>query len=283
MRGGFVALDFETTGLSARGGDRIIELAALRFEGGAIVERLVSFVDPGFPIPAHISSITGISSAMVRGAPRACDVLPALVEFIGEDVVVAHNASFDAGFLAAECGRSRVEWNEADRVACTMKLARRIVPGLGSYKLASVASSVGVRFDGQAHRAEADARVAGLVMEQLAMRLAARFRLAEIDPGLLVAVGSGRAADLERLVIAYGSGREARGGRVGGQTRSRTKRHEAPAATATPPGASAPGVALPVVPTARLYKEGDEHKRAQTESTPAGRPGWKWIKWLNGR
>ena len=88
-----VMLDFETTGLSPEGGDRITEVAALRIAGGQVVERYVSLVNCGVRVPSFITQLTGITQAMVDGAPPAAEVVPSLLDFIGGDVLAAHNAS----------------------------------------------------------------------------------------------------------------------------------------------------------------------------------------------
>ena len=97
-----VMLDFETTGLSPDAGDRITEVAALRIADGRIVERFVSLVNCGVWVPPFITELTGITQAMVDAAPPVDEVVPALIDFIGDDVLAAHNASFDDKFLRAE-------------------------------------------------------------------------------------------------------------------------------------------------------------------------------------
>ncbi|MGB5103408.1 MAG: 3'-5' exonuclease [Steroidobacteraceae bacterium] len=125
-----VVLDCETTGLSPRS-DRITEVAALRIVGARVVERYILLVNAGVRIPAHITSLTGITDEMIATAPRANDVIHALVDFIASDLVVAHNASFDYGFLSAECFTARI-LNRSFQLLCTMRLARRLLPGCSS-------------------------------------------------------------------------------------------------------------------------------------------------------
>ena len=179
-----VVLDFETTGLSPRGGDRITEVAALRVRDGRVVERYVTLVSAGVRIPSFITGLTGITNAMVAAAPPATRVIRELVDFLADDLVVAHNASFDHGFLVAECDYAGLRAREY-RTLCTMRLARRLTPGLGSYKLSVVAEHLGVTYGGAAHRAEADAQVAADVLHQIADRVVAQHRLSTVDPELL--------------------------------------------------------------------------------------------------
>jgi DNA polymerase-3 subunit epsilon len=190
-----VVLDFETTGLSPRGGDRITEVAALRVRDGRVVERYVTLVNAGVRIPSFITGLTGITNAMVAAAPPAQRVVRELVDFLADDLVVAHNAGFDHGFLRAECAHAGLSDRDY-RTLCTMRLARRLAPGLGSYKLSVVAEHLGVSYGGAAHRAEADAQVAADVLHTIAGRLVARHRLSTLDPELLRAVTSWPARDV---------------------------------------------------------------------------------------
>ena len=135
-----VVLDFETTGLSPRGGDRITEVAALRVRDGRVVDRYVTLVNAGVRIPSFITQLTGITNAMVASAPPVTRVIRELVDFLADDLVVAHNAGFDHGFLRAECARAGLADRDY-RMLCTMRLARRLTPGLGSYRLSVVANA----------------------------------------------------------------------------------------------------------------------------------------------
>ena len=178
-----VVLDFETTGLSP-GSDRITEVAALRVVGTRVVDRYVTLVNAGVRIPAHITSLTGITNDMIATAPRATDVVRALADFIATDLVVAHNASFDRGFLEAECVKAHI-FNRSFDTLCTMRLARRLMPGFRSYKLSSVATCLGVSRSGSAHRAESDARVTAEVLVALTRKVAVDHGATAIDPYLL--------------------------------------------------------------------------------------------------
>lgn len=168
LRDAIVVLDFETTGMSPDSGARITEVAALRVQDGRICERFVSLVNCGVRIPPFISQLTGISQAMVRRAPPAEDVVPRLLQFIGQDSLLAHNASFDAKFLQAEAELQQLQAQHA-RLLCSLKLSRRLLPGLRSYALGALAEHCQLRFSGRAHRAEADAEVtAGLLLHLVA-------------------------------------------------------------------------------------------------------------------
>lgn len=179
-----VMLDFETTGLSPAAGDRITEVAALRIVNGRIVDRFVSLVNCNIRIPSFITQFTGITQSMVNGAPPASVVVPELLRFIGTDALSAHNASFDAKFLLAESDRIGLSPSHAQLI-CSLKLSRRVFPGMASYKLSTLASALGIRFNGTAHRAEADAEVSANLLIHIAEHLGRTYRFASIDPGLL--------------------------------------------------------------------------------------------------
>ena len=179
-----VVLDFETTGLSPRGGDRITEVAALRVRDGKVVDRYVTLVNAGVRIPSFITHLTGITNDMVATAPPVKRVMRELVAFLEDDLVVAHNAGFDHGFLRAECDHAGLSARD-HRMLCTMRLARRLTPGLHSYKLSLLAAHLGVTYGGAAHRAEADAQVAADVLHRIAGGVLERHRLSTLDPELL--------------------------------------------------------------------------------------------------
>jgi len=182
-----VMLDFETTGLSPAMGDRITEVAALRICGGRIVERYVSLVNCNVRVPAFITHLTGISQAMVDRAPPVAEVVPQLLDFIGADALSAHNASFDNKFLQAESERLNLAPGHTQLI-CSLKLSRRVFPQLGSYKLGAIAASLGLRFNGNAHRAEADAEVSANLLLHIGAHLRKTYSIAAIEPHLFASV-----------------------------------------------------------------------------------------------
>lgn len=194
-----VMLDFETTGLSPAQGDRITEVAALRIVGGEVVERYVSLVNCGVRIPSFITGLTGITQAMVDRAPPAAEVVPALLAFIGTDPLSAHNASFDAKFLLAEAERLDLLPRHAALV-CSLKLARRVFPELGSYKLGQLSGALGIRFRSAAHRAEADAEVAAQLLIHIGQHLRAAYGIRQVDAELLVSVNKLAAAKVPQFL-----------------------------------------------------------------------------------
>jgi DNA polymerase-3 subunit epsilon len=203
-----VMLDFETTGLSPAMGDRITEVAALRIIGGQVTERYVSLVNCGARIPSFIASLTGISQAMVDSAPPVARVVPELLDFIGADALSAHNASFDEKFLKAESARLGRACGHAHLV-CSLKLSRRVFPGLTSYKLGQLSGQLGIAFKSRAHRAEADAEVAAEVLIHIGRHLGASYGLGRVEPALLASLNKLSAAKVPVYLGKYAAGQAA--------------------------------------------------------------------------
>ncbi len=166
----FVVLDLETTGGSARR-DAITEVGAVKVRGGQRVGELGTLVDPGTSIPAGIARLTGITTAMVGGAPPLPAVLPSVLEFLSGAVLVAHNAPFDAGFLRAACERLDRPWPRPP-VLCTARLARAVLPRseCPSVRLGALAAHFGCATEPN-HRALTDARATVEVLHHLLERI----------------------------------------------------------------------------------------------------------------
>lgn len=188
-----VMIDFETTGLSPALGDRITEVAALRIVGGVVTERYVTLVNCGVRIPSFVTALTGISQSMVNNAPPVSRVLPRLLDFIGDDVLAAHNASFDSKFLLAESLRQGLSPRHGGLI-CSLKLARRMLPGQVSYKLGRLAHALNITYRGAAHRAEADAEVSTRLLLHIGDSLRDQYRCESIAPSLLEAINRQSAA-----------------------------------------------------------------------------------------
>lgn len=165
-----VVLDFETTGLSTQV-DRATEVAAVMFRDGRIVDQYQTLINAGVPLSPMVTQLTGITTAMLRGAPRPEEVFRRLREFIGAVPVVAHNASFDYGVYRAELARADLR-REPEPFLCTKLLSRRVLPGRSSYSLSPLAAELNVRYRSAAHRALADAEVCAQVLHALCVRIA---------------------------------------------------------------------------------------------------------------
>ncbi|RZS89543.1 DNA polymerase-3 subunit epsilon [Motilibacter rhizosphaerae] len=168
----FVVVDLETTGGSPAAGARITEVGAVKVRGGVRVAEFHSLVDPGCEVPPFIAVLTGITSAMLLGAPRIASVLPAFLDWCGRDaVLVAHNAPFDVGFLKAAAQEEGLEW-PGFRVVDTARLARALVTRdeTPDCRLSSLARFFGASTTPN-HRALDDARATVDVLHGILERL----------------------------------------------------------------------------------------------------------------
>lgn len=152
----FVAFDLETTGLTA-GLDKIVEISGIKFQNRVTFSTFDTLVDPEIPIPAEITRINGISDKMVHGKPTIENVIPHFLDFIRGCVLVAHNASFDIGFLNAVLKNQNLPQINQSLVD-TLTLARRTIPNQPNYKLQTLAAFFKID-PGNAHRAKDDAAV----------------------------------------------------------------------------------------------------------------------------
>lgn len=163
----FIAIDFETTGLSPYS-DRIIEVGAVIFENGAIVDRMDRLINPGFSIPESAQRVNHISNEMVKDAPNETAVIRELMDFIGDAIVgttflCAHNASFDSKFL--EMALERNGYDASIKFLDTLTLSKKVLY-FDNYKQETLADHFGI-VNSNSHRAVADAETCGLIMVNL--------------------------------------------------------------------------------------------------------------------
>ncbi len=151
--GPIVVLDFESTGLNTAKA-RIIEVGAVKLVEGTITETFQELVDPEEALPPKITEITGITDANLQGQPKAAEVLPRLLAFIGDAPIAAHNAAFDANLLRSELKRLGLRYTGP--VLDTLVYARKLYPKLKSYRLGALCKHLGVSLK-NAHRAVHDA------------------------------------------------------------------------------------------------------------------------------
>ena len=154
----FIIFDVETTGLSPRWGDRIIEIAALKVKDLKPVGEFYSFVDPQREISFGAFQVNGITSEMLMGAPTSEEILSRLLKFIGRAALVGHNIKFDLSFLCYELSLMGKWLREETVVIDTLKMARGLLPHLSRYPLWFIADSLGITRK-QEHRAMADVKL----------------------------------------------------------------------------------------------------------------------------
>jgi DNA polymerase III subunit epsilon len=160
-------VDVETTGGTACN-SRIIEISVLQasLKDGILFQK-TDLINPGVPIPAMITRITGITSKMVASAPSAAEVLPQYWPFLSSHVLTAHNLAFDYGFIKAEYRRLGQFFDRPiSQQLCTVKLARLMLADLPSRRLSDLVQHFGFSV-GQSHRAEADTMACWLLAQRL--------------------------------------------------------------------------------------------------------------------
>ena len=163
----YVAFDLETTGLYRR--DTIIEIGAVRMKQGVEIDRFQTFVDPGCRLHPRTVELTGITDEMLHGAPKLEEVMPKFLEFIGDRVLVAHNASFDMNFVRRACQDLGLTFTNTS--LDTLVLSQNLLTHLGRYRLDIVAKEFDLA-DFNHHRAGDDALVCGRIAARLFEKLA---------------------------------------------------------------------------------------------------------------
>ena len=166
----YVVFDLETTGFSPIK-DKIIEIGAVKVENGVITDKFSTFVNPKVPIPFEITNLTGITDDMVMEAPDIETILPQFLEFVGDAVLVAHNASFDVSFIEQNCRYQDItpDFTSVDTVA----MARILLPTLSKFKFNVVANALHISLENH-HRAVDDAGATAEIFVKFVEMLRAR-------------------------------------------------------------------------------------------------------------
>lgn len=183
----FAVIDFETTG-RAPGIDRPTEVAISILFDDEVVDSFCELMNPGIPIPYRIQELTGITKAMVKNAPPVGEVMRMAAKFVGKRPLVAHNAVFDGGFWRAELSKLRL--SHSNPFLCTLKLARRAYPELGSYSLEVLRDELGLRSSGRAHRAAADVGVTVELLKRIKEDISIEHGIRSVSSELLFQVQS---------------------------------------------------------------------------------------------
>ena len=156
----YVVFDLETTGLSPKHAE-IIEIGAVRVAEGKVIEKFQTYVKPYGPIPPMITELTGITEAMTKDAPCIEDALPKFLSFIGDDILFAHNSSFDCRFIGTAC--LLLGYDPRNEVRDSLTLARRYIKS-ENYKLETLKNLLGIKR--RSHNAVDDCIVTYEVIEE---------------------------------------------------------------------------------------------------------------------
>ncbi|MFM8849851.1 MAG: exonuclease domain-containing protein [Cytophagales bacterium] len=162
----YAIVDIETTGGYADN-HRITEIAIYHYDGHRITEKFRTLLNPGRSVPQFITGLTGITSKMVSEAPEFSEMAEEILLHLKDRVFVAHNAHFDYSFVKKEF--ESVGYNFQSKKLCTVRLARKIIPGLESYSLGRLAESLGIKIPDR-HRASGDAHATAKIFEILLKR-----------------------------------------------------------------------------------------------------------------
>ena len=179
LDGTFVVFDIETTGFSPVA-NRIIEIGAVKVDKGQVVDRFSVFVNPEVPIPFEIEKLTGINDSMVMEAETIETILPQFLDFVGDAVLVAHNANFDVSFIKENAKRQQlpVDFTYVD----TVGIARMLLTGQAKYTLDAVAKTLKISLENH-HRAVDDAECTAEIFMKFIEMLAKEevYTLAEMN------------------------------------------------------------------------------------------------------
>ena len=145
----YCVLDIETTGLAFRT-EKITEIGIMKYKNGEVIDEFECFVNPEKPIPEEVVNITHITDDMVKDAETIDKVMPKVLEFVGDSVLVAHNADFDIGFIKYNCAQLGLSLNNT--YIDTLRLAKVLFPDYKKYKLGMIAENLGITVE-VAHRA----------------------------------------------------------------------------------------------------------------------------------
>ena len=145
----YCVLDLETTGFSFRT-EKITEIGIMKVKNHEVIDEFSTFVNPQKPIPQRVVEVTNITDEMVKDAPTIEEVLPKVLEFVGDSVLVAHNADFDIGFLKHNCAELGLKLGNT--YLDTLRLAKDLFPEYKKYKLGIIAENLGIKVE-VAHRA----------------------------------------------------------------------------------------------------------------------------------
>ena len=175
----YCVLDIETTGIS-RYTEKITEFGIMKVKNGEVIDTFECFVNPEKPIPQRVVEVTNITDDMVKDAETIDKVMPKVIEFVGDGIIVAHNANFDVGFIKYNAEKLGLEFSNT--YIDTLALAKELFPDFKRYKLGIIAEKLGIKVD-VAHRALADVETLVAVFNVMLQNLREKeiFDLKDLD------------------------------------------------------------------------------------------------------
>jgi len=203
----FVIFDTETTGLDPSSGDRIVELAALKFKGLERISEFQALVNPGKPVSEAAFAVNKISAEMLKDASQPEEVIPKFIDFIRGSCLSSYNAGFDLEFLNNEFKILELPQLKDILIIDVLKMAKRLMPGLERYALWFVADTLGIKTK-QQHRAFSDVELTLAVFNRLKDMLKAKkitdfnkfIGLFSIDPVLLENINNQKISQIQEAM-----------------------------------------------------------------------------------
>lgn len=203
----FTIFDTETTGLDPAAGDRIVEIAALRFKGPEKISEFQTLINPGRPVSEAAFAVNKISAEMLQGAPLPAEALTQFVNFIQGSCLCSYNAGFDLEFLHNELKILGLPSLKEILVIDALKMAKKLMPGLERYALWFVSEALGIKTK-QQHRAFSDVELTLAVFNKLKEMLRAKkitdfkklIGLFSIDPLLLENINNQKVAQIQEAM-----------------------------------------------------------------------------------
>jgi len=162
----YTVVDIETTGNGYKG-SKITEISIFVFDGKVVVDEFTTLVNPEQNIPTFITNLTGITNAMVRNAPKFYEIAKKIEELTKDTIFVAHNVNFDYNIIHEEFKNLGFDFKR--KKLCTVRLTRKIIPGLNSYSLGNICTSENIPINGR-HRAKGDAEATTELFRRLIER-----------------------------------------------------------------------------------------------------------------
>ena len=282
--GRYAVIDFETTGLTARGGDRAIEIGAVFVENGRILDEYQSFIDPGVRVPGNITRLTGISNDMVRGAPPPEVVFPEVSQFVSKSALVAHNAAFDRAFWNHE--QNRLGRKGEARFLCTMLMARRLYPWVQNHKLATLTEAHQLPTNGRHHRALADSSVTAHLLLRMIKDLDELYPEEQVDSRFLARYQKRRKIDVRskpRPRRRATAARVSQHPSVVSTPRTSVRKSPAPIQQTHTNAPLMGNLSLKIQPTVRPKSTMDTRNAASEESPSSQKGNASWLWWLLAR
>lgn len=160
----YIIFDIETTGLDPRYNE-IIEIAAIKIVNNMKVDTFSTLVKPEYEVKGYITKLTGITNEMLNKAPLLNEVLPDFIKFIGEDIIVGHTVNFDINFIYDNSEKLKLPLLKNDFID-TLRLSKKLIPELSSYKLSNLADYFNINKDGN-HRALKDVEITHELLNNL--------------------------------------------------------------------------------------------------------------------